>query len=422
MRKADNPPTDNRELTVLKLYAWEPSFEQKINNIRRKEINVLRTAAYYNTCSSFVYLMTPYLVALASFACFVLYDDHNILDAQTAFVSLSLFNILRFPLSMLPQVLNTFVLTAVSIKRINKFLNNEELDPHSVTHDHSEGDPIVVEDGTFSWESGDDNSIVLRNINVRVPASSLVAVVGSVGSGKSSLLAAVLGEMDKLSGKVNTKGSIAYVPQIAWIQNATLRENITCAHEFDMSTFKKVVKACALEQDLEMLPGGDMTEIGEKGINLSGGQKQRISLARAVYSKADVYLLDDPLSAVDSHVGKHIFENVIGPNGALHGKSTRVFVSTACSRTLWRDVTAHQSYGAECCARIDVATKSSVGTEVLKDKILRILVGDQDIFLTKFLVDGLDLKPGPEILRGGTTLMDCYSKIPCRQSRCQVWT
>ncbi|KAG8314198.1 hypothetical protein J6590_098124 [Homalodisca vitripennis] len=103
-------------------------------------------------------------------------------------------------------------------------------------------------------------------------------------------------------------------------------------------------------------------------------------------------------------------------------RSTRVFVSTACSRTLWRDVTAHQSYGAECCARIDVATKSSVGTEVLKDKILRILVGDQDIFLTKFLVGGLDVKPGPEILRGGTTLMDCHSKIPCRRSRCQALT
>ncbi|KAG8247448.1 Canalicular multispecific organic anion transporter 1 [Homalodisca vitripennis] len=385
-------------IKVLKLYAWEPSFEQKITNIRQKEINVLKTAVYYNTCSIFVFSMTPYLVALASFAFFVLYDDHNILDAQTAFVSLSLFNILRFPLAMLPQVMNSLVLTAVSMKRINKFLNNEELDPHSVTHDNTERDPIVVEDGTFSWESGDDNSIVLRNINVRVPASSLVAVVGSVGSGKSSLLAAVLGEMDKLSGKVNTKkfndifgiknsdlkvkvcgcipnvdcglwtsyhrlsnvyqwykmfsegredvnneqraghlctsrtdenideGSIAYVPQLAWIQNATLRKNITCAHEFDMGTFKKVVKACALEQDLEMLPGGDMTEIGEKGINLSGGQKQRISLARAVYSKADVYLLDDPLSAVDSHVGKHIFENVIGPYGVLR-KKTRVLVT-----------------------------------------------------------------------------------------------
>uniref|UniRef100_A0A1B6KLL2 ABC-type glutathione-S-conjugate transporter n=1 Tax=Graphocephala atropunctata TaxID=36148 RepID=A0A1B6KLL2_9HEMI len=227
---------------------------------------------------------------------------------------------------MLPQVMNSLVMTAVSMKRINKFLNNEELDPHSVTHDQTERDPIVVENGTFSWDSSDDNSTVLRNINLRVPAGSLVAVVGAVGSGKSSLLAAVLGEMEKLSGKVNTKGNIAYVPQLAWVQNATLRKNITCAHAFDKGTFKKVIKACALEQDLEILPGGDMTEIGEKGINLSGGQKQRISLARAVYSQADVYLLDDPLSAVDSHVGKHIFENVIGPTSVLH-KKTRVLVT-----------------------------------------------------------------------------------------------
>lgn len=161
---------------------------------------------------------------------------------------------------------------------------------------------------------------------MKVEKNQCVAVVGSVGSGKSSLLSAYLGEMDRVSGRVNRKGQVAYVPQQAWIQNATLKDNILFSKPFDKKHYDRVVEACALKPDLEMLPAGDQTEIGEKGINLSGGQKQRISLARAVYQNADVYFLDDPLSAVDSHVGKHIFEQVIGPKGILAGK-TRVLVT-----------------------------------------------------------------------------------------------
>lgn len=147
-----------------------------------------------------------------------------------------------------------------------------------------------------------------------------------MGAGKSSLLSALLGEMEKMNGRVNTVGSIAYVSQQAWIQNATLQDNILFGKSMDRKLYDKVIDACALKQDLDMLPGGDQTEIGEKGINLSGGQKQRVSLARAVYNNADIYLFDDPLSAVDSHVGKHIFENVLGPNGLIKTK-TRVLVT-----------------------------------------------------------------------------------------------
>lgn len=153
-----------------------------------------------------------------------------------------------------------------------------------------------------------------------------VAVVGTVGSGKSSLISAFLGEMDKISGRVNTYGKIAYVPQQAWIQNATLQDNILFGRSMDRKKYDQVIQACALKPDIEILPGGDQTEIGEKGINLSGGQKQRVSLARAVYNDADIYFLDDPLSAVDSHVGKHIFEQVLGPKGIL-AKKTRVLVT-----------------------------------------------------------------------------------------------
>lgn len=183
--------------------------------------------------------------------------------------------------------------------------------------------PLLIENGTFSW--GGETS-VLKNINLQVEKGKCVAVVGTVGSGKSSLVSALLGEMDKISGRVNTVGKIAYVPQQAWIQNATLQDNILFGRSMDRKRYDQVIQACALKPDIEILPGGDQTEIGEKGINLSGGQKQRVSLARAVYNDADIYFLDDPLSAVDSHVGKHIFEQVLGPKGIL-AKKTRVLVT-----------------------------------------------------------------------------------------------
>lgn len=182
--------------------------------------------------------------------------------------------------------------------------------------------PLVIENGNFHW--GEDT--ILKNIDIRLPKNTLTAVVGQVGAGKSSLVSAFLGEMVKTSGRVNTVGSIAYVSQQAWIQNATLQENILFGKPLHKKLYEQIVEACALKPDFDMLPGGDQTEIGEKGINLSGGQKQRVSLARAVYADADIYFLDDPLSAVDSHVGKHIFENVIGPQGVL-GRKTRVLVT-----------------------------------------------------------------------------------------------
>ncbi|XP_035914953.1 multidrug resistance-associated protein 1 isoform X6 [Anopheles stephensi] len=310
-------------IKVLKLYAWEPSFEQQILKIRDKEVKVLKSAAYLNAGTSFIWSCAPFLVSLVTFATYVLVDENNVLNASTAFVSLSLFNILRFPLSMLPMLISNMVQTSVSVKRINTFLNQEELDPDNVQHDEKESSPLLIENGVFSW-GGEDTT--LKNINVRVERNQIVAVVGTVGSGKSSLLSAFLGEMDKISGRVNTLGRIAYVSQQAWIQNATLKDNILFGKPMDQRRYNRVIEACALKPDIEMLPGGDMTEIGEKGINLSGGQKQRVSLARAVYNDADVYFLDDPLSAVDSHVGKHIFEQVIGPTGLL-AKKTRVLVT-----------------------------------------------------------------------------------------------
>ncbi|KAM6118909.1 ATP-binding cassette sub-family C member 3 isoform 2-T2 [Phoenicopterus ruber ruber] len=277
----------------------------------------------------FLALYFLWQVALTTFAVYVSVDEKNILDAEKAFVSLSLFNILKFPLNMLPQVISNIAQTSVSLKRIQQFLSHDELDPNCVeTKVIAPGNAISVTNATFSW--GKELKPSLKDVNLLVPSGALVAVVGHVGCGKSSLVSALLGEMEKLEGEVAVKGSVAYVPQQAWIQNATLKDNILFGQAPNEQKYQNVLEACALKTDLDVLPGGDQTEIGEKGINLSGGQRQRVSLARAVYSNSDIYLLDDPLSAVDSHVAKHIFDKVIGPDGVLKGK-TRILVTHGIS-------------------------------------------------------------------------------------------
>ncbi|KFQ88167.1 Canalicular multispecific organic anion transporter 2, partial [Phoenicopterus ruber ruber] len=316
-------------IKVLKLYAWEPSFSEKVLEIRKNELRVLKKSAYLNSLSTFAWISAPFLVALTTFAVYVSVDEKNILDAEKAFVSLSLFNILKFPLNMLPQVISNIAQTSVSLKRIQQFLSHDELDPNCVeTKVIAPGNAISVTNATFSW--GKELKPSLKDVNLLVPSGALVAVVGHVGCGKSSLVSALLGEMEKLEGEVAVKGSVAYVPQQAWIQNATLKDNILFGQAPNEQKYQNVLEACALKTDLDVLPGGDQTEIGEKGINLSGGQRQRVSLARAVYSNSDIYLLDDPLSAVDSHVAKHIFDKVIGPDGVLKGK-TRILVTHGIS-------------------------------------------------------------------------------------------
>ncbi|XP_045104248.1 multidrug resistance-associated protein 1-like isoform X3 [Portunus trituberculatus] len=314
-------------IKVLKLYAWEPSFEEQVLGVRDQEIKVLKKAAYLNAGTSFIWTCTPFLVVFASLTSYVLVNGIGSLTSEKIFVSISLLNILRMPLGLTPIIVSYTIQANVSLKRLNKFLNLGELDPNSVSHDSRTEHPLVIENGTFSWGHSDgDEKPVLRGVNMTVEKGSLVAVVGAVGAGKSSLCSAILGEMEKQSGRVNVKGSVAYVAQQAWIQNNTVENNILFSQIKNDDFYNKCIQSCALSSDLEILPGGDQTEIGEKGINLSGGQKQRVSLARALYSDADIFLLDDPLSAVDSHVGKHIFDHVIGPSGMLKHK-TRILVT-----------------------------------------------------------------------------------------------
>uniref|UniRef100_A0A8C1V5V3 ABC-type glutathione-S-conjugate transporter n=1 Tax=Cyprinus carpio TaxID=7962 RepID=A0A8C1V5V3_CYPCA len=296
-------------IKILKFYAWENAFRERILGCREKELNALKKSQILYSISIASFNSSTFLIAFAMFGVYVLIDEKHVLDAQKVFVT-----------------------ALVSLRRLGKFLCQDELKLDSVErapyHPGEYVDAVVIDNGSFIWSK--ESTPCLRGINVEVQRGSLVAVVGHVGSGKSSLLSAMLGEMEKKSGHVTVSGSVAYVPQQAWIQNATLKDNILFGCEMKDSWYQKVLEACALLPDLEILPARDATEIGEKGLNLSGGQKQRVSLARAVYRKADIYLLDDPLSAVDAHVGQHIFEKVFGPNGVLKNK-TRILVTHGLS-------------------------------------------------------------------------------------------
>lgn len=169
------------------------------------------------------------------------------------------------PMTFMPMLLNFLMQTVVAIQRINKFMNAEEIAIENVTNEPNKY-ALEIKDGAFSWGS----DVVLKNINISVRKGTLTAIVGAVGAGKTSLISALLGEMGKIKGSVNIDGRVAYVPQQAWIQNASLRDNITFGRPYIKQFYDQVIEACALAPDLLMLPGGDQTEIGEKGINLSG--------------------------------------------------------------------------------------------------------------------------------------------------------
>ncbi|XP_064352540.1 multidrug resistance-associated protein 1 isoform X3 [Camelus dromedarius] len=311
-------------IKILKLYAWEPSYKKKVIEIREQELEIQKSAGYLAVFSMLTLTCIPFLVSLATFCIYFLLDEGNILTATKVFTSMSLFNILRLPLFDLPMVISAVVQTRISLGRLEDFLNTEELLPQSIETNYIGDHAIGFTNASFSWDK--TGIPVLKDLNIKIPEGALVAVVGQVGSGKSSVLSAILGEMEKLTGVVQRKGSVAYVSQQAWIQNCILQENILFGSIMQKQFYERVLEACALLPDLEQLPNGDQTEIGERGVNISGGQKHRVSLARAVYSGADIYLLDDPLSAVDVHVGKQLFEKVIGSSGILKNK-TRILVT-----------------------------------------------------------------------------------------------
>ncbi|CAG8502871.1 1064_t:CDS:10 [Rhizophagus irregularis] len=317
-------------IKVIKLYAWEQAFLKKISYVRNDlELKTLKRLGYLYAVQSFTWTSTPFLVSFATFAVYVLISNSP-LTVQVVFVAIPLFNLLQFPLAVFPSVITSIIEASVALRRVEEYLTSEELDPKAVIRqgyydtEDERSELVSVKNGTFGW--GNSGEAVLEDINLSVKKGELVAIVGKVGAGKSSLLSSLLGEMEKIGGEVIVKGHVAYVHQTPWIMNATLRDNITFGYEYKPELYDEIIEACALKPDIAILPGGDLTEIGEKGINLSGGQKARVALARAVYARADVYLFDDTLSAVDAHVGKHIFDKVVGSNGILRTKA-RIFVT-----------------------------------------------------------------------------------------------
>uniref|UniRef100_A0A453CZ98 ABC-type xenobiotic transporter n=1 Tax=Aegilops tauschii subsp. strangulata TaxID=200361 RepID=A0A453CZ98_AEGTS len=298
-------------MDTVKCYAWEQSFQSKVQDIRDDELSWFRSAQLLAALNSFILNSIPVVVTVVSFGVYSLLGGE--LTAAKAFTSLSLFAVLRFPLFMLPNLITQVVNCKVSLKRLEDLLLADE----RILMPNPPIDPelpaISIKNGNFSWELQAERP-TLSNVNLDVPVGSLVAIVGSTGEGKTSLISAMLGEIAPVSGSdtsVVIRGSVAYVPQVSWIFNATVRDNILFGSPFQPSRYGRAIDSTALRHDLDLLPGGDLTEIGERGVNISGGQKQRVSMARAVYSDSDVYLFDDPLSALDAHVGRQVFDKCI---------------------------------------------------------------------------------------------------------------
>ena len=343
-------------IKLVKCNGWEAPFVERIMAARRHE---MATLLKYTVTRSFVFIVftaAPLLVSLAAFTAYVLLG--NTLDAATAFTALSLFNIMRFPLAMLPFTINNVLEATVSLARIKKFLSAPEIDQTAVGVAGREEAPLTAPGSgarlalsiegpaTFHWgsagesqEGGAESSegssdgsrhgnsgFALRDVSMQVMRGELLGVVGGVGSGKTTLLSAFLGELHADAGTTRRWGTVAYVPQTAFIFNGTLRENVSFGMPFDAERYAEAVRVCCLQADIDMLPAGDETEIGEQGINLSGGQRQRVSMARAVYRGADTYLLDDVLSAVDAHVGADLFKNCI--QGLLLARGATVVLVT----------------------------------------------------------------------------------------------
>lgn len=315
----------------IKLYAWSTAFMNKLNYIRNDlELNTLRKIGATMAMATFTWSTTPFLVSCSTFAVFV-YTQNQPLTTEIVFPALTLFNLLTFPLAILPMVITAIIEASVAIQRLSSFFQASELQSDAVlSYDAVAEDgeeTIRIRDAVFKWNSEDDNN-VLENISFSAHMGELSCIVGRVGAGKSSFLSTMLGDLYKTKGEVVVRGKVAYVAQSPWVMNASVRENIVFGYRWDPVFYEKTIEACALKEDFASLPDGDQTEVGERGISLSGGQKARLTLARAVYARADVYLLDDVLSAVDQHVGRHIIDNVLGPKGLLSTR-TRILATNS---------------------------------------------------------------------------------------------
>ena len=388
-RRAINKITDQRvsltqeilqSIRFVKYFGWESSFLERISQIRRREIHAIQILLTIRNGINAASMSLPIFASMLSFITYSL-SKHD-LNPAPIFSSLALFNSLRMPLNLLPLVIGQIVDAWSSIGRLQDFLIAEEQNEDFLWDMEAEH-AISMEHADFTWErtitqdpdknvglrpnkkqikgvkdaekaasrpadfkSGEDSSSTLtqvqpfrlHDLELSIGRNELIAVIGGVGSGKSSLLAALAGDMRRTNGSVTMGATRAFCPQYAWIQNTSVKENILFGKPYNREWYDAVVDACALRPDLEALPNGDMTEIGERGITVSGGQKQRLNIARAIYFDSDIILMDDPLSAVDAHVGRHIFDHAIC--GLLKDKcrilaTHQLHVLNRCDRIIW---------------------------------------------------------------------------------------
>ncbi|KAG2147644.1 ABC protein [Suillus clintonianus] len=342
-------------IRVVKFFSYEVPLLQRILELRKNELRGIRRILHSTSANMAVALSLPVLAATLAFVTYTLTThDFNI---AAIFVSLSLFQLLRQPMLFMPTALSAIPDASSAIQRLTHIFHAELMSEDALVIDKDQELALVVKDATFEWESfekksgdalnskklgGKENSAKtnseakesgkeappfrVKNVTMTIPRGRLAAVVGPVGSGKSSLLQGLIGEMRKVSGHVSFGGRVGYCPQTAWIQNATLRDNVTFGQPFEEDRYWHVIETACLLPDLQLLPDGDLTEIGERGINLSGGQKQRVNIARTLYFDPDIVVFDDPLSAVDAHVGKSLFQDAI--LGALRNRGVTVILVT----------------------------------------------------------------------------------------------
>ncbi|NXQ63375.1 MRP7 protein, partial [Anthoscopus minutus] len=311
-------------IRVIKFYAWEKHFSTRINACRTKELQKSRAISYLDALCVYMWAALPVIVSIAIFVTYVLLGHR--LTATKVFTALALVGMLILPLNSFPWVLNAILEAKVSLDRIQKFfeLMDQDLEAYYALDSPSDtATAMEMRCAAFSWVPVEEEStrqpsstgiqqLHIENLSVR--KGMLLGVVGKVGSGKSSLLSAIAGELIKQGGRVyvcDLEQGFGLATQEPWIQFTTVRENILFGREYDARLYKDVLEACALSEDLNILPAGDQTEVGENGVTLSGGQKARIALARAIYQEKDLYLLDDPLAAVDADVANHIMRKCI---------------------------------------------------------------------------------------------------------------
>eukprot|EP01132_Coremiostelium_polycephalum_P004289 gene4289-5364_t len=340
-------------IRVLKFYGWVNLMYEKIQSLRATEFKELRLLKIVDAMLYLLWVIVPDIVSVTTYTAYALFG--NQLQISTIISSLSVFMLMRFPLSLLPHIMAGVTLSFVSIGRIEKFLLNEELEKPKRTEGGSyyfgkvdngfdkSNLAISFKDSSFKYVTVDDGGEdeegkekekesmkeklnegfdkmpadiekdpeILKNISLVFPKGSFTTIIGPVASGKSSILSAILGDMTITKGNLSRKGTISYVSQIPWIMNGTLRDNILFGNEYNEEKYQKIIRDCCLEQDLDILPSGDLCEIGERGINLSGGQKMRVSIARSLYTDADIYLFDDPLASLDVGVSHKLFHQAL---------------------------------------------------------------------------------------------------------------